>query len=373
LKNRPITVAFLILSISLLAIMVPCVLGAEDSWKTRASTMPRRELGVTSVNGKVYAIGGLNRETCLQNNIEYDPIKDDWTSRASMPTARANVAIAAYQNRIYVIGGSTGAGAMERYGSGSDYTKNNVTAANEAYDTETDTWETKEPMLRPRWGASASVVNGKIFVFGGFKADGTPTDDTQVYDTETDSWTEKASMPNSVGGHASAAVNNSVYMFGGTTRWMTGSKFDSTLIYDTEKDAWSYGSPMPRTPSFPAAAATTGLAAPQRIYVISYPNITQVYNPADDTWSTGAEMHTNRCTFGVATVNDRIYVVGGGSALFPELYFSGENEEYTPFGYIPEFPTWTTMLLMLTVPAVALLVYQRRLNTRKPSWAILAS
>ena len=30
---------------------------------------------------------------------------------------------------------------------------------------------------------------------------------------------------------------------------------------------------------------------------------------------------------------------------------------------IPEFPTWTTLLLMLILPAVALAVYKRRLNT----------
>ena len=31
---------------------------------------------------------------------------------------------------------------------------------------------------------------------------------------------------------------------------------------------------------------------------------------------------------------------------------------------IPEFPTWTTLLLMLILPAVALAVYKRRLNTK---------
>jgi hypothetical protein len=136
-KIRPIIVLFLLLSISLSTIAVPYVLGAEDSWKTKASTMQRWELGVTEVNGKVYAIGGMNRENCLNNNIEYDPTSDSWTSRASMPTARANVAVAAYQNKIYVIGGTIGAGAMERYGSGVDHL--NVTDVNEVYDTETDT------------------------------------------------------------------------------------------------------------------------------------------------------------------------------------------------------------------------------------------
>jgi N-acetylneuraminic acid mutarotase len=360
-KIRSIIVLFLILSISLLPIAVPYVLGAEDSWKTKASTMQRRELGVIAVNGKVYAIGGMNRENCLNNNMEYDPKTDKWTSKASMLTARANVAVAAYQNKIYVIGGTVGAGAMERYGSGVDHL--NVIDVNEVYDTETDTWTTKEPLPTPRWGASANAVNGKLYIIGGFGADGAPTDVTLVYDLETNTWATQASMPTSLGGHASVVVNSRVYVFGGATQWMNWSAdLNCTQVYDTENDTWSYVSPMPMTPSYPAAAATTGLAAPQRVYVISYPNITQVYNPEEDTWSTGAEMHTNRATFGVATLNDRIYVIGGGSALFPTIYFSGENEEYTPFGYIPEFPIWTTLLLMLLVPAVALAIYKRRLH-----------
>jgi len=228
----------LVLSFSLSTITVPCVLGAEDSWKTRASTMPRRELGVTAVNGKIYIIGG-------------------------------------------------------------------------------------------------------------FEADGTPTNVTQVYDPETNFWSTKALMPTSMGCHAAAVVNSSVYVFGGTTQWITGSNFDLTQVYDTKSDTWSYATPIPMAPAFPAAGATTGVDAPKRIYIISYPNITQVYNPEDDTWSTGTEMATNRGIFGVAVVNDRLYVIGGGSAIFPTIYFSGENEEYTPFGYIPEFPALMMLPLFL--------------------------
>ncbi|MHC3129864.1 MAG: hypothetical protein IBV52_07290, partial [Candidatus Bathyarchaeota archaeon] len=42
------------------------------------------------------------------------------------------------------------------------------------------------------------------------------------------------------------------------------------------------------------------------------------------------------------------------------------NEQYTPAGYIPEFPSWTLTFLVLIVLAVAVAIYKRKLP-RKPN------
>ena len=70
----------------------------------------REGLGVAWLNGKIYAIGGLNDETILAVNEEYDPVKDAWETKEPMPTARYGFAIGVFQNKIYVFGGTIGTG-----------------------------------------------------------------------------------------------------------------------------------------------------------------------------------------------------------------------------------------------------------------------
>jgi hypothetical protein len=105
---------------------------------------------------------------------------------------------------------------------------------------------------------------------------------------------------------------------------------------------------MPTPIRYASAAATTGLFAPKRIYVIgglqnSYGlNITQVYDPQTDSWTTGASMPTARYNLGSAVINDTIYAMGG--VLLPPYAFPKEplttNEVYLPFGYEGPLPPY---------------------------------
>jgi hypothetical protein len=63
----------------------------------------RRNLLTSTVNGKIYAIGG-DRGGWLSTVEEYNPTIDVWTEKANMPTARMSLAIVAVNGRIYTIG-----------------------------------------------------------------------------------------------------------------------------------------------------------------------------------------------------------------------------------------------------------------------------
>jgi len=80
-----------------------------------------------------------------------------WTTRASMPTARAQAAVVlAPDGLIYVIGG---------YDSASEST--GLTSV-QAYNPTTNTWSTKASLPNATRGATATVgLDGKIYVFGG--------------------------------------------------------------------------------------------------------------------------------------------------------------------------------------------------------------
>lgn len=301
------------------------VYAAENSWVSKAPIHEARSgLGVAVVNGKIYAIGGASSNGFRATNEEYDPATNTWTSKAPMPTPRSAFGIAVYQNKIYCIGG---------------YAPGDATGANEVYDPATDTWETKSPMPTPTLNLQANVVNGKIYLIGG-SPNGTLN---QVYDPANDTWLTKASVPTAVSSYASAVVNNKIYVI----------TSNLNQIYDAENDSWSLGAPAPSPAVLASAGATTGVFAPERIYVfgadadlpfwqLTTRNFTaQSYDPKTDSWTVCASMPTGRFSASVAVVDDLLYVIGGFTTDFPTgrftlnpLYkYKAVNEQYTPFGY----------------------------------------
>ena len=70
---------------------------------------PRGYLATAAVNGKIYAIGGLNpsfeRAQGISTVEEYDPVTDTWTLKADMPTPRAVLSTSVVNGKIYAIGG----------------------------------------------------------------------------------------------------------------------------------------------------------------------------------------------------------------------------------------------------------------------------
>ena len=213
-----------------------------DSWTTSAP-MPtaRQQLGAATVDGKIFAIGGRNDwiSRHLDINEMYDPATNIWVQKTPMPTARIDFAIAVYENKIYVIGGEINAPR----GNG----ESEICSTNEVYDPATDTWETKASMPTPRSALAASVVDGKIYVMGGYQFTrsypGYNTTMNEVYDPETDTWTTKPSLPKGVTRTVSTAIGTKIYLMGGATFGSDWSDFNQ--VYDTEKETWTSAKSVP--------------------------------------------------------------------------------------------------------------------------------
>ena len=113
-------------------------LAAGDKWVEKADMMTAIDsLSTSVVNGKIYAIGGwtggMDANAKFTKTVgEYDPIKNIWTKKADMPTAR---------------------------------------------------------------GASTCVVDGKIYAIGGYGNGVVAVPSIEVYDPATDKWTKKDDMP----------------------------------------------------------------------------------------------------------------------------------------------------------------------------------
>jgi len=335
--NKKTALALILVSLAALGVVaVKPVAASGDFWTQKAPMhVARNGLGVAVVDGKIYAIGGstesgenVNIGGFVGTNEEYNPTTDTWTLKASMPTPRTGLAAVAYQGKIYCMGGDIGINLTM------DQTvKTNV---NEVYDPTIDTWTNKAPMPMARSWACATVVGDRIYLFGGDPDEKL----NQVYDPATDSWTTMSPIPTAVTKYVSGSV------FVGK-KVLIVNYVGKLEIYDPEIDSWEFGASPPSPIYGGDAAATTGAFAPIRIYFLgligfmyqgSMPN--RVYDPKTESWTLGAEVPTNRQSFGIGVVNDTLYVIGGRSYTFPypadspyTITQSAANEAYTPIGY----------------------------------------
>jgi N-acetylneuraminic acid mutarotase len=268
------------LGFALIALMALCLFSAElvhaaealveNTWKT-LSPMPtaRAFLGVVATNGKIYAIGGNNGSGDLPLIEMYDPGTDSWTIKTPIMAGSGANAAAVLNGKIYAIGETASTGYPHDY-----YPANNV------YDPATNNWETKTAMPQIVIGASAAVVGNKIYVIGGNL--------NFAYDPSTDSWTTRSPPPAAVTFYACAVVNDKIYAIGGTSSTLT-------QIYNPETDTWTNGTAPPiggyvtgNAKGYVTGAATTGVYAPKRIYVMGggnwiFPsNLNLIYDPETD-------------------------------------------------------------------------------------------
>jgi N-acetylneuraminic acid mutarotase len=286
-----------------------------------------------------------------------------WTTLAPMPTARQEVAVAALDGRVYVIGG---------FGAGAE-----PVAAVEAYDPVTDRWETRAPLPIPLHHAAPAVAAGRLVVLGGYTGGPvrwTPSDTVYSYDAARNVWLARAPMPTARGALAVGVLADRIHAVGGssdrltphhevydpvTDRWATaspmrtprdhltavafqgrlwalggrrsfaGTQYATVEIYDPGSDSWNPGPALPTGRGGLAAVAlgdrifVFGGEAPFRIF-----NATEMYEPAGNRWIAKTSMLTPRHGIGAAVVGGRVYVPGGGRQ--PGFAATNVNEAYSP-------------------------------------------
>jgi len=176
----------------------------------------------------------------------YDPNTGQWTSKNPMPTARANLACASIEDKIYVMGGT-------------DIVSWAGLKTLEVYDVSTNEWTQLADMPTGRWGLSAVAYNGKIYVFGGTTGAAiTVYDSVQVYDPQTNTWTVKSNMPTKRYGLTTCLLDNKIYAIDGWLHSNYGPIYDKVEVYIPESDTWYTETPMPVARALPASIVLDG-------------------------------------------------------------------------------------------------------------------
>ena len=289
----------------------------SGTWATRAP-MPtaRQEVAVAAVGNEILVVGGFGPSAEAVATVEaYDVLADRWEARAPYPVPVHHAAAAVVANRLFVVGGYTGS----RVG----WTR---LASVYEYDAARNVWVPRASLLTPRGALGLTAVGDRLHAVGG-DADGV-TGAHEIYDPRTDRWTSVATMPTARDHLAAVTVGGRVWAVGGRASFF-GTQYANVEIYDPATDSWRVGTPLPAGRGGLAAAAigdrvyVFGGEAPLRIF-----NANEMYEAAGNRWIAKVPMPTPRHGIGVAVVGGRIYIPGGATS--PGFARTGVHEVFSP-------------------------------------------
>jgi N-acetylneuraminic acid mutarotase len=298
-------------------------------WHMAAATPTKRtEVAAAAMNDKIYVVGGFEQPS-LGNVMnlaiapsleEYDPSSDRWTSKAPLPVGLHHVGIGVTGGRLYVIGGYRQSGLNVWQPVATVY----------AYDGATDSWTERTPMPTARGALSVTEHEGKLYAIGGYDRTANSAA-VEVYDPVRNLWSSRAPLPTPRDHLAAATVSGKVYAIGGRVNGDYGRNLSVTERYDPVTDQWTRMADLPT-----ARSGITASVLGAQIYVFGGEGgdgtfrENEVYDPARDAWEPMAPMPTRRHGLGSAVLQHRIHVISGGPT--PGGSFSDRHEVFTPPG-----------------------------------------
>lgn len=161
---------------------------ASINWAAWADDgLPVGFAATTAVGGHYYLTGGTsdaqspinNKQNSKAYNFRYDSHANSWQQRANMQISRYVHAAAWVGGRLCVAGG------IHNNDEGVPVLQSSA----ECYNPASNTWAFIADMQIPRYGAGSAVgPDGRWYVFGGVKGDGSTTPEIEVYDPARGQW-----------------------------------------------------------------------------------------------------------------------------------------------------------------------------------------
>nr|XP_040148115.1 kelch-like protein 8 isoform X2 [Ictidomys tridecemlineatus] len=259
----------------------------------------RRHVGVISVEGKVYAVGGHDGNEHLGSMEMFDPLTNKWMMKASMHTKRRGIALASLGGPIYAIGGLD------------DNTCFNDV---ERYDIESDQWSTVAPMNTPRGGVGSVALINYVYAVGG--NDGVASlSSVERYDPHLDKWIEVKEMGQRRAGNGVSELHGCLYVVGG---FDDNSPLSSVERYDPRSNKWDYVAALTTPRGGVGIATVMG-----KIFAVgghngnAYLNTVEAFDPVLNRWELVGSVSHCRAGAGVAVcacLTSQIRDVGHGSS-----------------------------------------------------------
>jgi len=284
----------------------------------------------------VLVLGALGLAGCRDNSLteptsaalsrpatpELAATGDSWLTLANMPANRTDLAAATVTN---------GAGESIVYAIGGLNPNRVPLTKVTAYNVVTNTWTFRRPLPVPLAGTNgAGVINGKIYVSGGYSDYGGnfPRPALYVYDPAANTWTRKADIPTVVraggdrqyaaGNGVSGVIDGKLYVVSGcfpaNEPWGYYESCNPLFFrYNPAADGWvRLQSPF----QVPAAGPTIGGVIAGKFYVMAGSPYSQdalfaVYDPTTKQWTPRNAPALARPGAASAILGGKLYLVGG--------------------------------------------------------------
>jgi len=275
---------------------------SAGSWVSRAPLPAAlNEVAVAYAGGKIHVLGGSVLGFTGPYHEEYDPVTDKWRARSPLPRSLDHVGAATLNGKVYAVGGFVG-GGVHRDGQNTAF----------EYDPSLDTWRILAPLKAGRGSVGVVALDGKIHAIGGRAPDGTTVATHEVYDPATNAWKELAPLPKARDHVAAAVIDGRIHIAGGRFGPPT-ERTDMHDVYDPRTDTWTSAPPLPTPRSGLAGTLYKGLfmvlggeLPPGHTFAEN-----EAYDSRTNSWRTLAPMPGGRHGTSAATDGDHVYLAGG--------------------------------------------------------------
>ncbi len=281
----------------------------STGWSTGAAVAQGaiQETAAVAVAGKIYLIGGFDDNEGIVARVQvYDIASDAWSDGPALPRAVHHANAVADGSRIYVLGALSGT---------------TFTAIGDSYTlapTAETQWTTLAPIPtgRERGAAVAGVIDGKIYVAGGFRG-AAASDLVDVYDPGSNGWTALASVP-ATRDHACGGVIAGELVFAGGRTVQTNSPRPDVWSFAPSSGSWTPRMPMPTGRGGMGCGVigdvlyTTGGEGNPAVASGVFPDV-EAFSPATNAWTELAPMPNPKHGVAGAVWNGALYLCGGAS------------------------------------------------------------
>jgi N-acetylneuraminic acid mutarotase len=227
------------------------------------------------------------------------PAPSPWTTGVPIPEARSEMAAAVIDGRIYVPGGF--------------YDGNRV----DVFDPAAQVWHQISSLPIEVHHPGVAALNGELYVVGGYLNSGhSAVRMLWKYDAAADIWRSRAPMPQPKGALGLVAAEGALYAVGGAFRELGGPASDDLLRYDPAANRWEALAPMPTKREHLAVAAVNG-----RIHALGgrangdegdgIAGAHEVYDIASGAWTDAEPLPVPRGGLSGVAVDDTVLVLGG--------------------------------------------------------------
>eukprot|EP00929_Paragymnodinium_shiwhaense_P119037 TRINITY_DN90923_c0_g1_i1.p1 TRINITY_DN90923_c0_g1~~TRINITY_DN90923_c0_g1_i1.p1 ORF type:complete len:471 (-),score=97.60 TRINITY_DN90923_c0_g1_i1:428-1840(-) len=279
----------------------------------------------------IFVCGGRSQNVSTSLSLghveRYSPLTGTWEAVTPMRQRREGSSAGVLEGKLYVCGGFNGEATMQ-----------SVECLNllEMISKKDIQWQSVAPMLACREGACNGVVSGRLYVCGGSNGRGQHFCSSERYDPSTDAWEEFSSMTERRAWTTAGVLGAKLYVCGG----YDGHKLlSSAERFDVVKGCWEAISPMLERRSGASASTVAG-----KLYVCGGGfaggalRSAERYDPMAGQWECVRPMTAGRCHAACASVAGRLYVFGG---------YTGTERGASAEVFSPATGVWTLLPPMI--------------------------